>query len=60
MRIFREDWSEESQPLVVHKGNEERDIVSKVCEFCGRSVQVIGGKMKYHRCLELEKRKFDE
>jgi hypothetical protein len=51
MKVYKEDWSEQSVPLVHHKGNQERDITSKECPVCQRSVQVIGGKMQKHDCV---------
>lgn len=55
MKVYNEDWSEESVPLVHHKGNQERDITSESCPACGKNVQVINGKMAKHHCLEKEK-----
>jgi hypothetical protein len=52
MKVFKEDWSEESVPLVKHKGNVERDITSELCPLCGKNVQVVNGKMAKHTCYE--------
>lgn len=52
MKVVRRDLAEESMPLIKHKGNEERDITAEDCPYCGRSVQVIKGKMKKHKCLD--------
>jgi hypothetical protein len=56
MRVFKgADFSEESVPLVKHKGNEERDITSERCPLCGKNVQMVAGKMAKHKCFEKEK-----
>jgi len=55
MKVFKEDWSSESVPLVRHKGNMERDISSQKCDLCGKNVQTVNGKVAKHNCLEKEK-----
>jgi hypothetical protein len=55
VKVYKNDWSEESVPLVHHKGNVERDITSETCCLCGKNVQVLNGKMADHKCLEKEK-----
>lgn len=51
MKIYHEDYSEQSVPLVRHKGNVERDITSEDCPACGKNVQTVNGKMKKHNCI---------
>jgi hypothetical protein len=55
MKVYNEDWSEQSEPLVKHKGNAERDITADICPTCGKNVQVLNGKMVKHKCVEKEK-----
>jgi hypothetical protein len=50
MKVYHDDSVETSIALAPGKGQQTPDILSEMCPVCGKSVQVIGGKMSKHRC----------
>ena len=50
MKVFKEDWSQESQPLYKSKEPKGKEVSSATCPLCKKQVVTVDGKLATHSC----------
>lgn len=55
MKGSKEDWSQESQPLIKSREPKGKEISSTVCPLCQRTVTTVDGRTVTHSCVSLKK-----
>jgi hypothetical protein len=60
MKVYKEDWSEESMPLRKSKEPEGKIVSSALCVLCNKRIRTIDGKLLDHPCVSLKKKHREE